>query len=486
MRVSICIISLIALTGFSFFFVPVHFDEAQYATWLAQPDLSYQTKGPFVTFVQSLSHKLDFLPQLVQVRLPAWIAWFLSLLLMIWLGKLAGFDRESSQRLMILFVTSPIVFAIGMVHTTDVWLIFFMLLSFCAFASILHCRPNQHTVLWWLVLGASLGVGALAKLSIALVPLSILPWVLVRSPRLIFSSGPFLGALLCVFMMTPWILWNNDNEFAHLAHEFSHINSGQAGVMPAIKWLPSILIASVPVMLLSLLGSFRIQIDDYVSDAEETVRDMLRFSFCALLVFFTIKGFLGEVLLNWALPIVPFSLMILASKMRWSSQSTLIAGLAQIVLLVIFLYPYALGLSIKQDPLQKIRGWDRLIQEASEIAGPTEIVTSDHYSILAWALYFWPTDEIGADRYVSPTGQVIPATSRRRNHYDNWGALNKEYSSLIHLGRYSDELARRCLEFNTLGDVSQVMPDGTIRSTIEIYRCVRFTPNPVWPTIDQN
>ncbi len=486
MRIWVFIISLTLVAGISLLVVPVHFDEAQYTTWLAHPDLSYQTKGPFVTYIQSLTHKQEFFPQLLQVRLPGWIAWGLSALLMIWLGKLAGFDRESSRRLLILFVTSPILLTIGMVHTTDIWLLFFMLLAFCAFASILHCRPNQHTELWWLVFGASLGLGALAKLSIALVPLSILPWVFVRSPRLIFTPGPFLGGLLCVFIMTPWILWNIDNDFAHLAHEFGHIATGQYGLMQSITWIPLILIASVPVMLLSLFGSFRLKVDNYVSEAEETVCDMLKFSFAGLLVFFVIKGFLGEVVLNWALPVVPFVLIVFASRMRWSPQNVLLAGFSQMVLLIVLIYPYALGLGIKQDPFQKIRGWENTIQEVVKISGPTEVVTSDHYSILAWALYFWPSESNGVTRYGSPVGQVIPSTTRRRNQYDNWNVLNREHSSLIHLGQYSEGLAKRCLKLNNLGDVSQVMPDGTVRSTLGVYRCVRFIPNPDWPIIDSH
>ncbi|MCH1449979.1 MAG: glycosyltransferase family 39 protein, partial [Litoricolaceae bacterium] len=225
MRIWILLVGLVALIVLSLGAVPVHFDEAQYTTWLAHQDLSYQTKGPLVTATQSITHGIEWLPQLVQVRLPAWLAWLLSGVLLVWLGRLAGFDQEAGRRLLILFVTSPMIFALGMVHTTDIWLLFFMLLALCAFASILHCRPNQQTELWWLLLGASLGLGALAKLSIALVPLSILPWVVIRSPRLIFTPGPYLGALLCGFVMTPWILWNMEHEFAHLSHEFGHVNS---------------------------------------------------------------------------------------------------------------------------------------------------------------------------------------------------------------------------------------------------------------------
>jgi 4-amino-4-deoxy-L-arabinose transferase-like glycosyltransferase len=485
-RIWILCLGLIGLVALSLAAVPVHFDEAQYTTWLAHQDLSYQTKGPLVTAAQSVTHGLEFLPQLVQVRLPAWIAWFFSGILLIWLGRLAGFDQEAGRRLLILFVTSLMVFALGMVHTTDIWLLFFMLLALCAFASILHCRPNQQTELWWLLMGAALGLGALAKLSIALVPLSIIPWVIVRTPRLIFTPGPYLGALLCGFVMTPWILWNSDHEFAHLSHEFGHVNSDNDSIEHAVDWIPLILVVALPVVLLSVFGGLRTRIDDYVSEREEAVRDMLRFSFCVLIVLFVIKGLMGEVLLNWTLPMVPVLLMIFAMRMRWSPASTLIAGGIQIAILVVLINPYAVGLSMKQDPFQKIRGWDRVIEDVARLSGPTDIVTTDHYSTQAWALYFWPSDREGVDRYASPEGQVVPSTTRRRNQYDNWNVLSKPSPSLVHIGQYSEDLARRCLEFNELGNVSQVMPDGTIRSTLNVYRCLGFSPEPAWPVINQH
>ncbi|MEC9076683.1 MAG: glycosyltransferase family 39 protein [Pseudomonadota bacterium] len=486
MRIWIIFLGFTGLVALSLIAVPVHFDEAQYTTWLTYQDLSYQTKGPLVTAVQSVTHSFEFLPQLVQVRLPAWIAWLLSGFLFLWLGRLAGFDQDASRRLLILYVTSPMLFVVGMVHTTDIWLLFFMLLAVCAFASILHCRPNQQTELWWLLMGAALGFGALAKLSIALVPLSLFVWVVLRTPRLIVTPGPYLGALLCGFVMTPWILWNVDRDFAHLSHEFGHVNSANDHWFHTVDWIPLLLLATLPVILLSLFGGLRMRLDDLANEREEAVRDMLRFSFGVLIILFVLKGILGKVLLNWTLPMVPVLLMIFAMRMRWSPASTLIAGGIQIAILVILIYPYAVGLSIKQDPFQKIRGWDRVVQDAARLSGPTDIVTTDHYSMQAWALYFWPSDRDGIDRYATPEGQVIPTATRRRNQYDNWDVLSTPIQSLVHIGQYSEDLEERCASFHELGPVSQVMPDGTIRSTLTVYRCQNFNPEPAWPVISRH
>ncbi len=486
MRIWILCLGFTSLVALSLIAVPVHFDEAQYTTWLTHQDLSYQTKGPLVTAIQSVTHSFEFLPQLVQVRLPAWTAWFFSGILLLLLGRLAGFDQDASRRLLILYVTSPMLFVLGMVHTTDIWLLFFMLLALCAFASILHCRPNQQTELWWLLMGAALGFGALAKLSIALVPLSLVVWVILRTPRLIVTPGPYLGALLCGFVMTPWILWNVDHNFAHLSHDLGHLNSSNDHWFHTVDWIPHLLLATLPVILVSLFGGLRIRLDDLANEREEAVRDMLHFSFGVLILLFVLKGILGKVLLNWTLPMVPVLLMIFAMRMRWSPASTLIAGGIQIAILVVLIYPYAVGLGIKQDPFQKIRGWDRVVQEAARLSGPTNIVTTDHYSMQAWALYFWPSDRDGIDRYKTPEGQVIPTATRRRNQYDNWDVLSKPTQSLVHIGQYSEDLAERCASFNELGPVSQVMPDGTIRSTLTVYRCQNFKPEPAWPVIGRH
>ena len=308
-------------------------------------------------------------------------------------------------------------------------------------------------------MGAALGFGALAKLSIALVPLSLFVWVILRTPRLIVTPGPYIGALLCGFVMTPWILWNMDRDFAHLSHEFGHVNSANDHWFHTVDWIPLLLLATLPVVLLSLFGCLRMRLDDLANESEEAVRDMLRFSFGVLILLFVLKGILGKVvLLNWTVPTVPVLLMIFAMRMRWSPASTLIAGGIQIAILVILIYPYAVGLSIKQDPFQKIRGWDRVVQDAARLSGPTDVVTTDHYSMQAWALYFWPSDRDGIGRYATPEGQVIPTVTRRRNQYDNWDVLSRPTGSLVHIGQYSEDLAKRCASFEELGSVPQVMP----------------------------
>jgi hypothetical protein len=147
------------------------------------------------------------------------------------------------------------------------------------------------------------------------------------------------------------------------------------------------------------------------------------------------------------------------------------------------LFPYGVGLSVEQDAFQKIRGWDGAVHRAADLAGPTDVLTSDHYGTLAWGLFFWPGELPGVDRYTSPVGQVIPEATRRKNQYDHWAVLDTPHPRIVHLGSPNPGLIRRCGTFNTLGAVPQVMPDGTIRSELLVSECLDFKPDPAWPEI---
>ena len=197
--------------------VPVHFDEAQYATWLLDLDLSYQTKGPLVTFTQWLVQGLA-LPPLIAMRLPAWVAFVVAALGLIWVGYRTGLRDQRLWILVLSLSCAPMVILLAMVHTTDIWLLAMIIVSLGAFAEVVH-RDGQHGAeIWWVLMGVALGLGALAKLSIALIPLALLPWVILRMPQIFLTAGPYLGAFVCALTMSPWIAWNIDHDFGHLKH----------------------------------------------------------------------------------------------------------------------------------------------------------------------------------------------------------------------------------------------------------------------------
>ena len=466
--------------------VPVHFDEAQYATWLLDLDLSYQTKGPFVTFTQWLVQGLA-LPPLIAMRLPAWFAFVVAALGLIWVGYRTGLRDQRLWILVLSLSCAPMVILLAMVHTTDIWLLAMIIVSLGAFAEVVH-RDGQHGAeIWWVLMGVALGLGALAKLSIALIPLALLPWVILRMPQIFLTAGPYLGAFVCALTMSPWIAWNIDHDFGHMKHEFGHMAGGDAQWSDAFTWLPILVVSILPVGWLAIFGGLRWRGNGTLmleSGYASRVREAFQLISVVLMAFFVIKGFAGPILVNWVLPLVPFLLLGFAARVRWSVALQSVITVMQWVIVVMLLFPYQFGWTMQRDAFQKIRGWDTAIQEVATLSGPSDVLSADHYSVLAWALFYWP-EAPGEARWSGPTGQVIPDQSRRVNQYDQWAVLAGPHARIVHLGANTpDRLAERCGQFSALGRVSVRMPDGTVRSEIGVWECLDYVPEPPWPNMD--
>ncbi|MDJ0808105.1 MAG: glycosyltransferase family 39 protein, partial [Gammaproteobacteria bacterium] len=99
----------------------MHFDEAQYWTWSQQLDWSYATKGPLLAWLIAASEGLfghgDW-----QVRLPGWIAASLFLLLLYLFARDLWQDRMAGWWGLLLGLSTPLYFVLGLVMTTDVFL----------------------------------------------------------------------------------------------------------------------------------------------------------------------------------------------------------------------------------------------------------------------------------------------------------------------------------------------------------------------------
>lgn len=467
--------------------VPVHFDEAQYASWLIDPDLSYQTKGPLVTFTQSLIEGAA-LPPLVAMRAPAWVAFLVSGLALLWVGWRAGLRHAQLWVLALSLAGAPLVILLAMVHTTDIWLFAMILVSLGAFAEVVHRDGRQGAEIWWVCMGLTLGLGALAKLSIALIPLALLPWIVLRMPHILLTAGPYLGAAVCALTMSPWIAWNLDHDFAHFKHEFGHVARGAGGWTETLSWLPILILSVLPVGWFAVFGGLdwrktRHQLHEIGFALR--VREAFQVASTVLVLFFVIKGFAGPILINWVLPLVPFLLLGFAARVRWSvSAQVAVTGLQWLLILVV-LFPYTLGWTMQRDAFQKIRGWEQAIQEAAAVAGPTSILSADHYSVLAWALFYWP-ETSGEDRWAGPIGQVLPEATRRLNHYDQWAVLSQPHDRVIHLGAsWPKALDSRCGQLSLLGEIPVQMPDLTVRSTVSVWECLNYAPNPPWPVMDR-
>ncbi|HAO34286.1 MAG TPA: hypothetical protein DCQ84_15260, partial [Candidatus Competibacteraceae bacterium] len=136
----------------------LHFDEAQYWEWSRQLDWSYYSKGPLVAWLIALSTAL-FGHGEWQVRLFAWLAYDLFLIVLFCFTAQFWQSRRAGWWAVALGLTTPLYFPLGQVMTTDVFLFVCWSWGLWAIWRAL-CRQRQAA---WYEFGAAVGIGGLAK-----------------------------------------------------------------------------------------------------------------------------------------------------------------------------------------------------------------------------------------------------------------------------------------------------------------------------------
>lgn len=450
--------------------IPIHFDEAQYATWKSDLSWGYATKGPLITFVHYLFFSIPDIPLIIALRLPAWIIFFGSIMALNKLACLAGFDRDKQILLLLLVCSSPIFLFLGLVHTTDVWLIFFWLTALVSFCSIVVSEKNSTNYFWWMIMGVSLGLGALAKISIALLPLSLIPWVVIKRRKLLLTFGPYLGAVCCFLILSPWITWNYKQNLVHFHHEISHVFGSTKSLFDSVSWIPILILSSMPITF--FLFFFKNGARSFSNENAKLVQGILLWSFFVTFTFFILKGLMGPILINWLLPLVPSLFLFVAIRLKNKFKIVLSLAVIQVLLFLAILNPYTLGIGSKLDVFAKLRGWEQAVSEISNLTGSVEVVTADHYSKVAWLLLFWPSDNIN---FRGLRGQTIPTQERRINQYDLLNPLKESRKKVAYIGLAEPEyFFDRCSKVRHMGDVVLYFPDGEIKETLSVWNCFFF------------
>ena len=79
---------------------------------------------------------------------------------------------------------------------------------------------------WFYVIGVTTGLGILAKLTMILLPVSILIYFLATDLRkYFFNIHIYLSALVTVIICSPILIWNSKNDWVTIFHEINHLVS---------------------------------------------------------------------------------------------------------------------------------------------------------------------------------------------------------------------------------------------------------------------
>jgi 4-amino-4-deoxy-L-arabinose transferase-like glycosyltransferase len=449
--------------------VELHFDEAQYWEWSKQLDWSYYSKGPLVAWLIALSERL-FGHSEWAVRLPAWLAYDALLFLMYAFARDVWNSRAAAWWAVILLLFNPMYFTLSLVMTTDIFLFLFWVTGlWAAYRALILVQPRA-----WYVMGAAVGMGALTKLSIGLLPAGVGIAVLLtpRWRRHLASPHLWGGVLLMVIIMLPVILWNAGHDWVMLRHESGHMGETQWSLLRGLSFLGGQIFAFSPLIALVAIGVLR------HPPANEGQRLLWGLSL-GWLAFFFFKALAAKVQINWPAPCYISLLILFAGHIdalpRWQYRVVLAGFGLALAMMMIAYFPYQLGLTWKQDPFKRTKAWREPVVQLSRLSPPVDFILTPNYRIAAEMAFYWP-------KYL-PT-YVAGSAARRFDQHDLWPAIDREAG---HNGlwvststEFPPEMASAFDECIPLKPVPAVTPNGGTVRTLYASYCRNYRPI-VWP-----
>ncbi|MEW6353696.1 MAG: glycosyltransferase family 39 protein [Pseudomonadota bacterium] len=441
----------------------LHFDEAQYWEWAQQLDWSYYSKGPLVAWCIAAAQAL-FGQGEWQVRLFAWLAHAAFLVLIFALTFEVFRNRAAAWWAVIVALATPLYFTLGLVMTTDVWLLVFWTWGLWAAYRALF-RDARYA---WYEFGAAVGVGALTKLSIVLLPLLVGLGVLLTPRFREHLKNPHLwgGVALALLCVSPLLYWNAAHDWVMFRHELGHVAGGGWSLSRLAEFIGGQALALSPLVLVfAAVALWRMPII-------EGERFLWLLSL-ALIAFFSVKALGAKVQINWAAPsyvgmIVLFGAAI--TQFSTTQRRLLYSGLlSSVALMSVAYFPYAFGLTAAQDSFRKMRAWETPIREIGRTAPPADFILTSSYVLAGELAFYWPRR---LPVYVTGSAE------RRFNQHDLWPGVEREAGRN---GLYIDTTPtppallahafRRCIP---LPPLPARAPDGTVLRTFYVSVCENY------------
>lgn len=387
-------------------------DEAQYWEWARRLDLSYYSKGPLIAYLIAMGTAV-FGDNVFGVRITAAALSLLGSAVLYALGR-DLYGEKVGACSAALFQVVPLFSVYGVVMTIDAPFVFFWLLSML----LLLRAVRRNAAFHWALLGASVGLGLLAKYTMAFFYLSSVLYLLTSEDRrrLLLTLGPYVGVLVSLLFFSPVVIWNAGHDWVTLRHTLeSHVqvqrglNLSLAGLL---EFTGSQLGALTPLL-------FVLMIYAVIRNRKTPEGAFLFWSSAPVLLFFFAKSIQAKVQANWAMTgylagLIAFS-AVYANGLAWKGKKAL---LALAVAMPLFLtavahYPSLLNLPPELDPSARLRGWEALGEEVgrigAELEGPS-FIFSDSYQVASELAFYVKGHPV---TYCINLG-------RRMNQYDLW------------------------------------------------------------------
>lgn len=461
-------------------------DETQYWQWSRHLDLSYYAKGPVIAYLIAFSTWLMGDNDL-GVRFFAPILLALTSLILYRTVKVIFDDAGTAFASAVTIQIIPLFSVHGLVMTIDPPFVFFWTLSLYLFWKAVYGEGNpdleyqnrgtgkEHLqsltsdsgLLYWLLLGLTIGLGLLTKYIMVLFYAGAFLFLLTSGERRwwLKKKEPYLAFVFSIIVFSPVIIWNMNHDWVSLKHTAGHAHVAEGfkiSFADFFEFIGSQIGVISPLLFFAMMKG---AIKNRRSTLFPRGMTFLFWFWAPVLVFFIVKSLQAKVQANWAM--VAYITILIASAdfylnrhvlKKWEKIYFVFAFCMAFFVTAAAHYPSLGNLPVKLDSTARLRGWKELGIKTEAVynsmvsaTGEQPFIFSDRFQVSSELAFYMPS---------KPATYLAKLGSRRMNQYDIWGGF--------------DQLAGRDAIFVTSKEKYRTLPD-MLRNAFDSYEKETFT-----------
>ncbi|MGO3933182.1 glycosyltransferase family 39 protein [Rhodopseudomonas pseudopalustris] len=315
---ALTVIGLVALRLAIAAWLPLTFDEAYYWQWSKHLAGGYYDHPPMVAVVIWLGTLIagdtELGVRLVSVLLGLPMSWAVFRAAQLLFGGV----RIACTATLLLNAT--LIAAAGtIIVTPDAPLLVASSFVLYALAQVLASGRG----IWWLAVGAAVGVALLSKYTAMFFGPIILIWLLwvPKLRRWLTSPWPYLGGLLALALFSPVLWWNAEHDFVSFAKQLGRARIESFRPAYIAELIPTQFAFATPlVFILGVLGLYALARREVGATGSRT---LISATVWTIVVYFAWHALHARVEANWLSPIYPaFAIAgaVAATAVPWGAR----------------------------------------------------------------------------------------------------------------------------------------------------------------------
>ena len=395
------IIALVVLRLVAAAFTPITFDEAYYWMWSKHLAGGYYDHPPMVALVIRASTMIagdsELGVRLVSILLvlPMSYAVYRSAAI------LFGGVRVGATAAILLNITLMVVVG-TLIVTPDAPLMVASSFVMLFLAKVLETGRG----VWWLTVGAAVGVALLSKYTALFFGPAILIWLVAvpKQRRWLVSPWPYLGGIVAFAVFSPVLFWNAEHQWVSFLKQFGRARIEGFRPVFIFELIPEQFAFATP--LVFILGAMGLHILLWRKVGASASRVLINTMFWIIIVYFAWHSLHARVEGNWLAPVYPAFVVaaaVAAHHTQWKPHEQRLRdfclrwaaplGILMFVCLIVQANTGVLS-GYRRDPTVRTVGvgWRELADQIEAVrarVGATCVLAPD-YATTSWLAFHLP------------------------------------------------------------------------------------------------